>query len=188
MPFSGSVQTVAIGNRKPRPGSRLRKYNSYLEHPVAGSGSKLAKLGGIKRTKGSDFGYCLTSQIFTTLSAPPIAAGSTLRIHTVDGYSRSPGPYLKYPVRVTYRVLQNAFSRSILSPARRGRAFATSPSNGSWASSCAERMQKERKKMMNVAAYTSVGRGPRSGLDGHHRGEGVRCASGSSVRVWMKFF
>ena len=170
---------MAIGKCKPRPRSRLRTYESYLEHPAAGSGSKLATLGGSKRTKGSDFGLCLTSQMFTTLSAPSTSAGYALCIHTVDGCRRSAGPYLKFRLRVTYRVLQNAFSRSILSGARRGRAFATRPSNGSWPSSCAERMQKQRVKMMIVAACASVGRGARSGLDGHHRGAGVRCASGA---------
>ena len=163
---------MAIGNVKPRPGSRLRTYKYSLEHPVAGSASKLATLGGIKRTKGSDFSLCLTSQIFTTLSAPAQAAGSALRIHTVDGSHRSAGPYLKFRPRVTYRVIQNAFSRSILSAARRGRAFATSPSNGSWPSSCAERMQKQRVKMMIVAACASVGRGPSDARPEHYHGRG----------------
>ena len=35
-----------------------------------------------------------------------------------------------------------------------------------------KRMQKERKKMMNVATCASVGRGARSGQDGHHRDGG----------------
>ena len=54
-------------------------------------------------------------------------------------------------------------------------------------------MQKERVKMMNVAACASVGRGPRSGLDGHHRDEGgptrVReLSAGSDESFLMRFF
>ena len=101
MTFSGPYRTVAIGNVKPRPASRLRTYESYLEHPAAGSGSKLATLGGIKRTKGSDFGLCLTSQMFTTLSAPSTSPGYAFSIHTVDGLRRSAGPYLMFQPRVT---------------------------------------------------------------------------------------
>ena len=191
---------MAIGNVKPRPGNRLRTYKYSLEHPVAVCGSKLPTLGGIKRTKGYDFDLCLTSQIFTTLSAPPIAAGSALRIHTVDGSHRFAGPYLKYPTRVTYRVIQNAFSRSIHSGSRRAEAFATRPSNGSWASSCAKRMQKERVKMMIVAACASVGRGPSDARPEHYHGGGSdasvgfkrpkssgfapRCASAAARQEW----
>ena len=69
-------------------------------------------------------------------------------------------------------MLQNAFSRSIHSGARRAEAFATRPSNGSWASSCAERMQKERVKMMIVAACASVGRGPSDARPEHYHGRG----------------
>ena len=86
---------------------------------MAGSGSKLAKLGGIKRTKGTDFGYCLTSQIFTTLDSALVSQRYALCIHTVDGCRRSAGPYLKYPPRQPYRMLQNAILRSILSGSRR---------------------------------------------------------------------
>ena len=179
MIFSGPYRTVAIGNVKPRPGSRLRTYKYSLEHPVAVCGSKLATLGGSKRTKGSDFGLCLTSQMFTTLSAPSTSRRYALCIHTVDGCRRSAGPYLKYPLRVTYTMIQNACARSILSGSRRVEAFATRPSNGSWASSCAGRMQKERVKMMIVAACASVGRGARSGQDGHHRGRGSDACPGA---------
>ena len=160
MIFSGPYRTVAIGIVKPRPGSRLRTYKYSLEHPVAGSASKLATLGGIKRTKGSEFELCLTSQIVTTLSASDEPARYTLCIHTVVGSHRSAGPYLKYRDRRPYTMIPNAFALTILSGSRRVEAFATRPSNGSWASSCAERMQKERKKMMNVAASASVGKGP----------------------------
>ena len=179
MAFSGPYRTVAIENVKPRPGSRLRTYKYSLEHPVAGCGSKLAKLGGIKRTKGSEFELCLTSQIVTTLSASHRSAGSALCIHAVVGSHRSAGPYLKYRDRSRpYTMIQNAFALTILSGARRVEAFATRPSNGSWPSSCAERMQKERVKMMIVVACASVGRGARSGLDGHHRGRGSRRVHG----------
>ena len=172
MTFSGPYRTVAIGNVKPRPGSRLRTYKYSLEHPVAVCGSKLPTLGGIKRTKGSEFELCLTSQIVTTLSSAFPPARYAFRIHTVDGCRRSARPYLKYPTRQPYRVLQNAFSRSILSGARRVEAFATRPSNGSWASSCAGRMQKERVKMMIVAACASVGRGPSDARPEHYHGRG----------------
>ena len=82
MTFSGPVQTVAIGNRKPRPISRLRTYINLLEHPVAGCGSKLAKLGGSKRTDGYDFGLCLPSQ-FGTILEPERAAANTPSFHKV---------------------------------------------------------------------------------------------------------
>ena len=82
MTFSGSVQTVAIGNHKPRPGSRLRTYISLLEHPVAGCGSKLAKLGGSKRTDGYDFALCLTSQ-FGTILEPDKTTRVTASFHKV---------------------------------------------------------------------------------------------------------
>ena len=82
--FSGPYRTVAIGNVKPRPASRLRTYKYSLEHPVAVCGSKLPTLGGIKRTKGYAFGLCLTSQIFTTLDSALVAQRYALRIHTVD--------------------------------------------------------------------------------------------------------
>ena len=80
------IATVRYGPLK------VTAYKYSLEHPGSGSASKLPTLGGIKRTKGSDFSLCLTSQIFTTLSGASWLVGYAFSIHTVDmtvdGYRR----------------------------------------------------------------------------------------------------
>ena len=169
MNFRPAFHTVTIRIVQPRPGSLLRTCYSYPEPVRAGFGAQLAKRGGIKRTDGCDIELCSASQNVVIWSPAFKWNGSAIVIRSVDGMHRSAEPYQKFPSRPASNVYQNAFSRSILSTPRRARKYATAPSRTSRASACAERMQQERKKMMNVAPSASVGRGPRSGQDGHHR-------------------
>ena len=168
MNFRPAFHTVTIGIFQPRPGSLLRTCYSYPEPVRAGLVAQLAKRGGIKRTDGCDIELCYASQSVVIWSPAFREIGSAIVIRSVDGMHRSAEPYLMFRFRQPSNVHQNAFSRSSLSTNRRARKFATAPSRTSRARACAKRMQKERVKMMNVAACASVGRGPRSGQDGHH--------------------